>query len=193
MLGPKEILKQYLQVQRDALVWKVDGLGERDVRWPHTASGTNLLGLVKHVGSMEFGYFGLVFGRPAEQALPWLEPEAEDNADMWATADESLGWVVDFYRRAWAHADATIDALDLDAPGVVPWWSPAKREVTLHQILVHVIAETARHAGHADIVRELIDGRLGLRQDNTNMPDQERAWWSDYVEKLKRTAESFAG
>lgn len=188
MLSPKDTLKQYLQAQREALLWKLDGLAERDVRWPHTASGTNLLGLVKHVGSMEFGYFGAVFDRPAAQPLPWLEPEAEDNADMWATADESREWVVDFYRRAWTHADSTIDALDLDSPGHVPWWGD-KGDVTLHRILVHVIAETARHAGHADIVREMIDGQIGLRDDNSNVPSHEHQWWSDYVERLRRTAE----
>lgn len=186
---PKETLKRYLQVQRDALLWKLDGLGEREIRWPMTPTGTNLLGLVKHVASMELGYFGLVFDRPSGQPLPWLDDDAEDNADMWATADESRDWVVDLYRRAWAHADATIDELGLDAAGRVPWWRAGKQEVTLHQILVHVIAETARHAGHADIIRELTDGEAGLRRDIDNMAPGGAEWWRDYVERLRRTAE----
>jgi hypothetical protein len=187
MVGQKDVLKRYLQSQREALLWKLDGLTERELRWPVTQSGTNLLGLVKHVGSMEFGYFGVVFNRPADEPLPWLGPDAEDNADMWATADESRDWVVDFYRRAWSHSDATIDALDLSAPGRVPWW--AKGDVTLHHIMVHVIVETSRHAGHADVVRELTDGKIGLRADTTNVPDHDEQWWADYVERLQRTAE----
>ncbi|NED98052.1 DinB family protein [Phytoactinopolyspora alkaliphila] len=192
MLSPKDALKRYLQAHRDALLWKLDGLGEREVRWPLTDTGTNLLGLVKHVGSMEFGYFGEVFGRPADEPLPWLEPEAEDNADMWATADQSREWVVGFYRRAWAHSDSTIEALDLDAAGRVPWWGPENGDVTLHQIMVHVIAETARHAGHADILRELTDGGAGMRAGSTNLPNHESDWWTHYVARLRRTADEAA-
>lgn len=189
MLEPKETLTTYLQSLREALLWKLDGLGERDLRWPQTPTGTNLLGLVKHVGSMEFGYFGEVFGRPPAEPLPWLAHDAEDNADMWATIDQSRDWVVDFYRRSWAHADATIAALELDSPGLVPWWGPARRDVTLHQILVHMITETARHAGHADIIREGIDGEAGVRRGNTNLPDADRQWWAEYVDTLRRVAD----
>jgi uncharacterized damage-inducible protein DinB len=189
MFSPKDTLKRSLQAQRDALLWKLDGLGERELRWPLTPTGTNLLGLVKHVGTVEFGYFGAVFGRPADEPLPWLEPDAEENADMWATEDQSRDWIIGFYRRAWEHSDRTIDALDLDAVGSVPWWGPERGEVTLHQIMVHVIAETARHAGHADILRELTDGEAGLRESVTNMPEQDAAWWTEYVARLRRTAE----
>lgn len=192
-MTPKETLHRYLQVHRNALLWKLDGLTERQLRWPMTPTGTNLLGLVKHVGSMELGYFGEVFGRPAEEPLPWLGPGSEINADMWATADQSRDWVVGFYRRAWAHADGTIEALELDAPGSVPWWPPERRDVTLHQILVHVIAETARHAGHADIVRELTDDQAGMRADATNMPDVDEQWWAAYVQRLRRVAEEVGG
>lgn len=193
MLSAKDTLKNYLQAQRDALLWKVEGLGERDLRWPMTPTGTNLLGLLKHVGSMEYGYFGDVFGRPPAEPLPWLADDAEHNADMWATADQSRDWVVAFYRRACAHADETIDAFPLDAPGEVPWWRPDTREVNLHRILVHMIAETARHAGHADIVRELTDGRAGLRSSNTNLPEHDEQWWDAYVEKLRLAAQEAAG
>lgn len=191
MTSEKDTLKRYLQNHREALLWKLDGLGERDLRWPMTPTGTNLLGLVKHVASMEFGYFGEVFGRPGED-MPWLEPDAALNADLWATAEQSREWVVDFYRRACAHADATIDALDLDSPGRVPWWGD-RGEVTLHRILVHMIAETARHAGHADIVRESIDGATGMRADVTNLPEADQQEWADYVAMLKRVAEDAAG
>ena len=92
-------------------MWKLDGLTEYDIRRPMVPTGTNLLGLVKHVASVELGYFGDCFGRPYDEPLPWLEDDAEPNADMWATADESREQIVGLYRRAWAHADATIDAL----------------------------------------------------------------------------------
>lgn len=76
-----------------------------------------------------------------------------------------------WYRRAWAHADATFDALGLDAVGQVPWWGA---EVTLHRVMLHVVVDIQRHAGHADIVRELIDGATGLPPGNGNMPPRTR-------------------
>jgi hypothetical protein len=185
---PKADLRRYLQIARDALVWKLDGLSEYDIRRPMVPTGTNLLGLVKHVASVELGYFGDTFGRPSGESLPWHDDEAEPNADMWATADESREQVVGLYHRVWAHSDATIDALELDAVGHVPWWPDDRSAVTLHTILVHMIAETDRHAGHADIVRELIDGAAGLRVDNDNMAPGDRTWWDGYRDRLERVA-----
>jgi len=185
---PKEDLHRYLQAARDAMLWKLDGLSEYDVRRPMTRTGTNLLGLVKHLASVELGYFGDTFGRPSGELLPWFEDDAEPNADMWATPDESRDYLVSLYRRAWAHADATIDSLPLDAVGHVPWWPEERREVTLHRILVHMIAETHRHAGHADIVRELIDGVVGLRTVNDNMAPGDVTWWESYRSRLERVA-----
>ena len=200
-MDEKAVLQRYLQAARDALVWKLDGLGECEVRRPLTPTGTNLLGLVKHLATVETGYFGDTFGRPFGEQLPWM-PDAEDFdvealgpdvlvADLWATADESREEIVGLYRRVWVHSDATIEALDLDAPGRVPWWGPGGEEVTLHHILVHMIAETHRHAGHADIVRELIDGAAGLRPDNSNLPTQDAEWWAGYRAKLERVADDF--
>ncbi|TVT28660.1 DinB family protein [Amycolatopsis rhizosphaerae] len=190
MIGsePKTDLHRYLRAAREALLWKLDGLSEYDVRRPLTPTGTNLLGLVKHAASTELGYFGLVFGRPFDQPLPWLGEDAEPNADLWATADESRAEIIGLYRRAWAHADATIAALALDATGQVPWWPVDRREVTLHRILVHMIAETHRHAGHADVVRELIDGAAGMQKGNDNLPPGDQAWWDDYRDRLERVA-----
>ena len=111
---------------------------------------------------------------------------------MWATADESREQIVGLYHRAWAHSDATIESLELDAIGHVPWWPDDRSEVTLHTILVHMIAETNRHAGHADIVRELIDGAAGLRDDNDNMAPGDRAWWDGYRDRLERVAQESA-
>ena len=185
---PKEDLHRYLQAAREAMLWKLDGLSEYDVRRPMTPTGTNLLGLVKHVASVELGYFGATFGRPSAEPLPWFDDDAEPNADMWATPEESRDDIVSLYRRAWAHADATIESLPLDAIGAVPWWPEERRAVTLHRILVHMIAETDRHAGHADIVRELIDGEVGLRAGNDNMAPGDAEWWESYRNRLERAA-----
>ena len=190
---PKADLHRYLQTGRDALLWKLDGLSEYDVRRPLVPTGTNLLGLVKHVASVEIGYFGETFGRPSSEPLPWFADDAEDNADMWATPDESREDIIGLYHRAWAHSDATIEALPLDAIGRVPHWPEDRREVTLHRILVHMIAETHRHAGHADLVRELIDGSVGLRRDNDNMPPGDVAWWEQFRDRLERAAREAGG
>ena len=184
----KAVLLRYLQEARDALLWKLEGLSEYDVRRPLVPTGTNLLGLVKHVASTEAGYLGDVFGRPFPEPLPWFDDDAEPNADMWATVDQSRQDIVELYRRVWASSDATVAALGLDAHGVVPWWREETRDVTLQQILVHMIAETHRHAGHADIVRELVDGAAGLRADNSNLPEAEREWWGGYRERLEAAA-----
>jgi uncharacterized damage-inducible protein DinB len=189
---PKADLHRYLAIARGALLWKLEGLPDYDIRRPITPTGTNLLGLVKHVASVEAGYFGETFGRPFPEPLPWYDDEAEPNADMWATADESREQIVDFYRRVSAHADVTIDMQPLDAVGHVPHWPPDRAEVTLHQILVHMIAETHRHAGHADIVRELVDGAVGVRAENDNMPTQDQQWWAEYRNRLEEVARSAA-
>ncbi|ALC19193.1 DinB family protein [Streptomyces pristinaespiralis] len=186
---PKADLHFYLQSARDALLWKLEGLSEYEVRRPLTPTGTNLLGLVKHVAGVELGYLGDTFGRPSGEPLPWLEDGAEANADMWATADESREYIVELYHRAWAHADATIDALALETIGTVPWWPSSRNEVTLHHAVVRVIADTHRHAGHADILRELTDGAVGMNRNNDSMAPGDAAWWAKHRSRLERTAE----
>jgi uncharacterized damage-inducible protein DinB len=185
----KDDLLRYLQAGRDALLWKLDGLSEYDLRRPLTPTGTNLLGVVKHTALTEAGYLGAVFGRPLADPLPGLEEDAEPNADMWATLDENRAVVESFYRRVWQHSDTTVAALALDAEGRVPWWPAERSTVTLHRILLHVIAETHRHAGHVDIVRELIDSAAGLRQGADNLPAGDAAWWADYRERLQHLTE----
>lgn len=184
------------------MLWKLDGLSEYDIRLLLTRTGTSLLGLVKHVASTELGYLGEVFGRPFGERLPWeidiaafsageLSTDAM-MADMWATADESREQITGLYRRVWAHSDATIEALELDATGQVPWWPAGRDEVTLHRILVHVLAETNRHAGHADLVGELIDGAAGLQPDNGNLPTDDPAWWESHRDKIEQAARQAA-
>lgn len=189
----KTNLLRYLQRGRDALVWKLDGLAEYDVRRPLTPTGTNLLGLVKHVASTEAWYLGNVFGRDFPEPLPWLTDDAEPNDDMWATPDQSRADIIGLYKRVWAHSDATVEALPLDGAGQVPWWPPERRDVTLHQILLHMIAETGRHAGHADIARELIDGAAGLLPGVSNLPDKDAQWWADYRGRLEQAAKQAGG
>jgi uncharacterized damage-inducible protein DinB len=186
-MDQKRIIHLYLDKQRRALLQKLDGVDERAVRWPMTRTGTNLLGLVKHVASVELDYFGRVFDRPSNISLPWFDEGAETNADLWATAVESREDIVALYQRAAVHADATIEALTLDSPGRVPWWTPAERQqVTLQQIMVHVTVEIARHAGHADILRELIDGAAG--DNDGNLPDQTAQEWATYRLQLEQAA-----
>ncbi len=173
-MSAKDDLHHYLQTGRDVMLWKLDGLDEYDVRRPLTPTGTNLLGLVKHLASVELGYFGAPFGRPHTEPLPWFDDGAEPEADMWTTAEETREGIVALYHRAWAHADETIAQNDLDAVGHVAHWPPGYADVTLHRVLVHMIAETHRHAGHADIVRELVDGAVGHRAAVDNMGDLDR-------------------
>jgi hypothetical protein len=182
----KDDLVRYLQQGREVLLWKLEGVTEYDARRPIVPTGTNLLGIVKHVATVEAGYLGEVFGRPYPEAFAWTADDAEPNADMWATAEESRDSVTDLYRRVWAHSDETIAALDLDAAGFVSWWPVERQTPTLHRVLVHMIAETHRHAGHADILRELIDGATGHRADNSNMDDQ--ISWVQHRARLEKAA-----
>jgi len=172
---------------RQALVWKLDGLSEYDVRRPLTATGTNLLGLVKHLATVEAWYFGEVFGRPYPEPLGrWQDA---DGSDLWVTPDETREQIIDFYQGAWGHADATIKELPIDAPGHVPWWS--RPDVKLFNIMVHVLQETARHAGQADILREQIDGRTGVMAEYEDQIDTaaREAHWA----KIERAAQEAAG
>ena len=193
LLDPKAALQHYLQDARDALLWKLEGLGERDLRLPRTPTGTNLLGIVRHVANVEIGYFGSTFGRewPDPGAAVLVDDDDDDadpQADWWVPAEVSAAEVVKFYRDVWAFSDATIADLPLDARGAVPWWSEERREVSLQRIIVHVISDTTRHAGHADILREEIDGAAGMKVGATNLPEVD---WPAYVTRLTQVAEEF--
>jgi hypothetical protein len=186
---PKSVLHRYLRLAREIMLWKLDGLSEYDLRRPLTPTATNLLGLIKHLTGCEISYFADTFGRPFADTPDWLhDDDAELNIDMWARADESSAEIIDRYRSACAHGDETITMLDLDSPGTVPHWPAERGKVTLHTILVHMLAETNRHAGHADIVRELIDGGTGMRADVSNLPEEDAQWWAAYRATVEQAA-----
>ncbi len=178
-----DVLHTRLGVVRAAVLAAVEGLGEHDLRRPLTPTGTNLIGLVKHLVGVEHVYLGESFGRTAPDVLPWVaDGSVWDGADMWATADESSDEILRLYRRACAHSDATVAALGVDSPGRVPHWPDDKADTTLGFLLVWVVSETAQHAGHAEIVRELVDGRNG-----SDAPDR-----STYVQRIQAAADVHA-
>ncbi|WP_374112192.1 DinB family protein [Pseudonocardia sp. TRM90224] len=186
--GVSADLHRYLQEARNGVVGALDGLSEYDVRRPMTPTATSLLGLVKHLAGVEFGYLGDSVGRPAPVRLPWVEDESIwDSADMWATADESREELVELYRTAWRHSDESIDQLPLDAPASVAWWPQERQRTTFGSLLVRVVAETAQHAGHADIVREMIDGRVV--RDHEDVGDAR--WWERHVERVRQAADRY--
>jgi hypothetical protein len=182
----KEALHGSLTSAREAVVWKTQGLSEYDVRRPLTGTGTNLLGLVKHLSIWEARYLGEVFGRPFLRQLPGWDDEVPAGADLWVTGSESRDEILETYRSVAEHADATIDALDLSAEGHVPWWPMP--DVTLHAILVHLVAETNRHAGHADILREQIDGSTGDGPNGDARRPHDDAWWTDRWARIELAA-----
>lgn len=186
--GVKNELHRVLQLKRAAILAKLDGLSEYDRRRPMTPTGTNLLGLVKHLADIEYGYLGESFGRPAPESLSWIEDGSIwDGADMWATPAESSEYITGLYRRACAHADRTVAALELDAEGSVAHWPPERRRTTLIVLLTRVLEETAQHAGHADIIRELIDGSAGADRDELG----DDAKWRDQVARIQAAADTF--
>lgn len=193
MNEPEEVLTRYLRTAFDALLWKLEGLSDYDLRRPLVPTGTNLLGIAKHVALVAAEYFGMVFDRPS--AVPPFPDDAGPNADMFATAEESSADIIAMLRTAADEGAATIAELGLGAAGHVPWWGD-RSAVTVFTIAVHVIAEVNRHAGHADLVRELVDGEIGWNQGRENLPGAAQGvddqWWIDYRARLQAIAESFA-
>jgi hypothetical protein len=182
----KEYLHNNLRNVRQVILWKLDDLSEYDIRRPMVSTGTNLLGLVKHLSNTEARYFGDVFGRPFPEHLPWWEDDAEFEADKWVTPVETKAEIVDRYLNACQHADVTIETLNLDASGHVPWWP--RPNVQLFNVMVHVLTETNRHAGHADIIREQIDGATGFNSDVGVGLDEDTDFWATHRARIEDAA-----
>ena len=189
MTDLKDELHRKLQAGRAGLLSKLKDLSEFDLRRPLTPTGTNLLGLVKHLAGVEYTYLGSSFNRPSRESIPWIDDGSIwESADMWATPDESSEYLIGLYERACAHGDQTIGDRDLQTPGWVAHWPEDRRDTTLGVLLIRMVAETAQHAGHADIIRELIDGRAGPDHDAVGND----AWWRKYVAAIQAAADSFA-
>lgn len=150
----KTSLQVALDRHRDVVMWKIRGLDDEQLRRPMTPSGTSLLGLVKHLAAVEYGWFCSTFGRDTE---PPPFDEDDPDADLRVTPTETTPGIVDFYGRARRAADRVIDEVDVDDLGTA-WFGD---QVSMRWVLIHMIEETARHAGHMDIIRELIDGATG--------------------------------
>jgi uncharacterized damage-inducible protein DinB len=150
----KTSLRVALDRHRDAILWKVEDLDDEQLRRVMTPSGTTLLGLVKHVAAVEYSWFCDTFGR-ATEPLPFDDDDPE--ADLRVEPGETTADILAFYGRARAAADRVIDEVGLEETGTAWFGDP----VTMRWVLIHLVEETARHAGHIDILRELIDGRAG--------------------------------
>jgi uncharacterized damage-inducible protein DinB len=150
----KASLLASLERHRDVVLWKLEGLDDDQLRSPMTPSGTNMLGLVKHLASVEYVWFCETFGRRTE--VPAFDPDDPD-ADLRVEPFEATSDILAYYARARAEANRSIDELPLEQLGTS--WSGTT--VSMRWVLIHMIEETARHAGHLDILRELIDGRTG--------------------------------
>jgi uncharacterized protein DUF664 len=144
----------------------------------------SVLGALKHCLNIEAGYFGPTFGREfptPEELVPTQAFDADPQADWYATEDETKDGLIDLYRRVAVFTDQTIEQLPLDAPGRVPWWRPGAQDVTLQRIIVHVIYDLARHAGHADNGGGNVVGEV---------PDPEAEWWTMSASPLTCTCKS---
>ena len=181
-------LRQYLQEGRDAMMRTLYELGEYDARRPLTPSGTNILGLVKHLVGVERSYLGECVGRPPEFTLPWEEDGSIwDGADMWVRAEESRDYIVGLYHQTWQNSDASIEALPLDTEAYVHWWQEGKCRPSFGSLITRVVAETAQHAGHAEVLREDLDGQGG--RDRGAFGDE--AAWTAYVARIQEAADPF--
>ena len=168
----KSVLVGRLDRLNQAVQHKLEGLSEYDLRRPMTPTATNLLGVTMHLASLQSEYFGQTFGNPfpREDEMYFLTDEdADPQDDLWVRPEATSEWVVGLYRATWEHAKETFATLGLDSPGQIPTRPYA--DVTLGEMLVHMVEETARHVGHMDIVRELIDGAVGRYAGDGNIID----------------------
>ena len=152
--GEKEVLLAFLDQQREIVLWKLDGLTDDQLRQRSLApSSLYLLGLVKHLAGVEQYWLCELFGRRAEPRS--LAASDDIELDEGDTTDS----VVAYYTRARAASNQAITELDLDTTATT-WLGDT---ISFRWAILHVIEETARHAGHADLIREHIDNRTGYQ------------------------------
>ena len=155
--GEREILAGFLDFHRATLLWKLEGLDDQQLRRAMVASGTSLLGLVKHLAYVERSWFQGVWAGE-EVTFPWTSEDPD--ADWRIEPDETTGQVLALYdgecdrSRAIVAAASSLDEL-AQHPRQKDW------KMSRRWILIHMIEETARHVGHADILREQLDGATG--------------------------------
>jgi uncharacterized damage-inducible protein DinB len=159
--GELETLARYLDGYRDVIVWKLEGLDEEQVRRRLVPSLTSLLGIVKHLAFVERYWFQRVIaGR--DVSIPWLDDDGWEDAQWHLSDEETIAEVVGLYETEIAESRRIHSALDDPDLLVNVDGDP----VSVRRILIHMVEEVARHAGHADILRELIDGTTGVFPEN---------------------------
>ena len=149
----RELLAAFLDYQRATLLRKIDGLGDADLRRQVLPSTLTLLGMVKHLAYVEQSWFGIRF---AGEDLPVPYTKADPDADFRIEPGETTTDIVALYKREVARSRAILSASSLDDLAKAEGFRPSLRWIALH-----MIAETARHNGHADLIREAIDGATG--------------------------------
>lgn len=178
----KALLRTHLALAQNHLLWKLDGLSDEELRRPMTKTSTNLIGIVKHLAGVTAHYLISSFGRERE-FFPW---EADDSelwygGDMWAAPDESPAEIIAAYRRACDASLASIDDMELDTVGT----HHTGVKVSLRWMILNVLTDTACHAGHADILRERIDGRVGVDPVLTNTVDgDDDEYWAKFRQRM---------
>ncbi|PQZ86802.1 DinB family protein [Arthrobacter sp. MYb222] len=183
-------LREYLNDAREAILWKCEGLSDTQARTPLAPTGTHVMGLLLHLAVTESEYFVGCLGQKIENPIIRDISEDEDaQADFRPPPNMTLADAMNIYREATTAADVVLDYLDLDSPAVVPWWG-THRHTTVERLLIHMIAESHRHAGHMDIVREQLDGFVGLRPSATNIPDLTPAQWEEQRLRIKEIADN---
>ena len=152
--GERESLVGFLNQNRSVMLWKLEGLNEDLARRAAVPSGTSMLGLIKHLAWVERGWFLRIIGGQ-EIDYPWTDEDPD--GDFRIEEDETITSISQLYVDAVKEANAAIEAADsLDVTG-----TRRGKERSLRWVLIHMIEETARHAGHADIIRETLDGVTG--------------------------------
>ncbi len=187
----KSRLVRRVQRELESMVSKAEGISEYDARRPLVPSGSNILGILQHTSAVVLGYMTECFGQDAGWELPFFAPGAEDGADMWVAVDVPREHVLGLGRHTVRRVGDIGELLNLDSPGRVPWWKPENADVTFGELLVHVLAETSRHAGHVDILRELVDGSIGAFPGDPNVPALQDDDWVSHRARIEAIARQF--